>query len=1207
MLKAAQKRRLYPSVLCYHGGAAGRDATLTFRETPGDLKAHVMTQQRAGYRFVLPSDYLAWLRGEKSYSEPVCCIHFDDCLDTLNMLIPWLIANGVPSGIAVVSRRLGKYDAEQGYARWSKVNEWVQTGLVELMSHTHNLHNLTLVQTEELAIDGAPVLEGPCWIDDGDVVYRAAGDARWYWDFSHVDTITLGIPLFGTDPYDGTTKVETTLTITPKVTGSVTLLRLWMALSKPSGSGYPVSVEIRHGSSLVWAGTISPKEYETRSQWVEREFFTVELDTPFNVTAGVAFTLEFKTLNTGAGVALLYALATDDDTAFRAVTNCQGLFPEGSQGWPFRYWQYIDYPANDRWPVIPCLILGFGTGRMATEAEYTSYITADCQALNTSIATWLGAQWSEVEVWTAPIIKWDDEDQWDYYGEYYGILYLKQHIPIGWLNPDKVVAVVPLTSPTTVTVDFLRIKVGQPEFFVGGDADPYMLTTTQAVMDEAANRSYPATFRFEVGDTATGPWTYVGDGAIWRIARNEAIDLSPFTLTAGVTRYVRITPINGGPTVGTEQRTRWPIDNIKAGYRTGTIPATLPDQIVYPFGAYYVGGTGEVQQKDFKDIGELLKGIFIANGIVAGYTIQAYRNVPFGEVREPDMRQTEWAIGRWLVYGDQALDVSLNNMAAYNGNLLPDVPHRGVGWQVSFEADRVGNATIRNKAQVLDYVAFDAWAFNGRAYYGEAAIIPYWCNDGGTYEGEVYPNDRAYLQGLGVKCLLIINNNLGTGEPDPDIGWDVVWHPETWVPLIVNTCLTGGWDGITCNLEAVPAASRDQATFFYRQLARAMHAAGLILHATMPAPTGTEYDEESWAGWCDHTEILKVVDGGKIMSYTESGEWSAPGPAAPGWFWTAVYDYLRRVVPAMYWPRIYCGCRAFGHIWYDDTPEENGYMTYHETIAEALTYGARIDIADTEIGWRRGTRASWCGTPLTVDRSQIEAEKSGFGGLGLWKLDDGDIDEFFPDWRTLGRYEDMSFIDTRFPPEISWGSSGGPVFNTVVNTAQNGDESRVSLWVMPLYEYDVSLRIQTQEEYEAVRDLFMVARGSARSFRFKDWADFRLTDTVIALGDGSTTNFQVVKGYAAGGESLVRNITKLVSGTIAVKVAGVAASPTIDHATGIVSFTTAPALGAEITVTGEFDVHVRFRTDSFPAEIVEWGDGAFLTPGTVTLREVRRA
>lgn len=1180
-LGAALKRRLYPTVLCYHGCVARRADVLTFRESLADVRAHVHTLLQAGYRIVKPSEYKAWQAGSVSYDQPVTCLHFDDGLASIDLVLPWLIEQGIPCGLALITRRLRKVDAEADFIGWQQINAWVQTGLVELMNHTHNMHHLTLVRRDGV-LDVAPVLEGPCWVDAGDVVYRPATDTRWYWDFSQLDEIGLAVPLWGTDQWDGSTPIVTTLTVTPKASGTVSVLRFWMALSRPYSGGYAAQVEIRSGATLVWAGTVAPKVYSTRSQWVEREFYSITLDTPFAVTSGTPVDLQFTTLNAGSGVQLLYALPTSDDTAFHAVSSCQGLLPEGSAG--DRTWRYIDYPPGERYPVVPCIILGFGSGTDATLAEYEAYVDADIAAFDGAVSNWLTAAWLSDTAYQPYSTAGDVE-------------------VIGWSNPNRVHAVVPLQVASTRTVEALRITLGGTENFRDGDADEWTYgrpgnPSFQAAINEALGRSYTACFRLQLGDSSGGPWTEIGRGMIYNWQRGLASDVDAFVLTAGVTRWLRIETINGGWLSGPEQDCRWPVWGITTLSRAAGAPAADPvDQIVYPFGSYFSGGTGVVQQPGFKDIGPELKALFDARGYSHGYTIQGFRNVRQGEFREPDLRQTEWALGRWLVYGDQAPDVSLNNLAAIGGMLFQDVPHRGVHWQASLEADPQGNASVRARPDTLDFVAFDAWAFDGAG-----GIEPYALNDGGTYDSVVYADDKGWLQARGVRCLLIINNNLGTGEPDADIGSHVVNNPAIYIPLIVAIAVDDGWDGITCNLEALPATDRAAATTFYRQLARAMHAAGKLLHATVPAATGTAYDADWWVGWCDHFEVVKVCDAIKVMSYTESGPGSDPGPAAPQWFWDAVYTRLRQVIAEPWWPRVLCGCRAFGHRW---EGADADYVTYHQAIAQCLEFGKRIDVRDTELGWGTGSVTAWCGTPATVDRAQREAARS-FGGIGLWKLDDGDIEEFIPLVRQLGRDEDMSFLDVRFPESVSRGTAGGPEFSTAVAEAQSGDEARNARRLMPLCRYDAAVGVRNQAQADAVRNLFMVARGRQHLFRFKDWQDFQLVDGVIGTSDGVITTFQLVKVYTVGAYSLTRTLSLPVSGTLTVKRNGSTVSGwTCNYSTGLVSFSVAPAAGV-ISASCHFDVCTRFDTDYLPTDIVGRNAGGFLfEPGSIPLVERR--
>ncbi len=89
------------------------------------------------------------------------------------------------------------------------------------------------------------------------------------------------------------------------------------------------------------------------------------------------------------------------------------------------------------------------------------------------------------------------------------------------------------------------------------------------------------------------------------------------------------------------------------------------------------------------------------------------------------------------------------------------------------------------------------------------------------------------------------------------------------------------------------------------------------------------------------------------------------------------------------------------------------------------------------------------------------------------------------------------------------------------------------------------------------------------------------TNQAIGIGDGTTTAFQLVKAYSSGAHTWTRTITKPVTGTVTVALDGIvqASGWSVDTATGLVTFTAAPASGVIVSVGFEFDVPVRFDTD----------------------------
>ena len=155
----------------------------------------------------------------------------------------------------------------------------------------------------------------------------------------------------------------------------------------------------------------------------------------------------------------------------------------------------------------------------------------------------------------------------------------------------------------------------------------------------------------------------------------------------------------------------------------------------------------------------------------------------------------------------------------------------------------------------------------------------------------------------------------------------------------------------------------------------------------------------------------------------------------------------------------------------------------------------------------------------------------------------------------------------------------------------SGDEERNGSWADSRRRYDASYGIRKADDLAAVTAFFEARRGRLYGFRWKDWADYKSglpsaniapTDQPIGTGSGGTTSFQLVKPYTSGAQSWTRTITKPVAGTVALALNGVTLITgwTVNTANGVVTFAAAPAPGTTITAGFEFDVPVRFDTDT---------------------------
>ena len=163
----------------------------------------------------------------------------------------------------------------------------------------------------------------------------------------------------------------------------------------------------------------------------------------------------------------------------------------------------------------------------------------------------------------------------------------------------------------------------------------------------------------------------------------------------------------------------------------------------------------------------------------------------------------------------------------------------------------------------------------------------------------------------------------------------------------------------------------------------------------------------------------------------------------------------------------------------------------------------------------------------------------------------------------------MTFYNSpNFPDDISYGSKGGPQFNTTVLRMRSGHEQRNANWLYPLHLYDVSYGVKTQAQMASLREFFMAMLGRAHTFRFKDWHDYTThsdgvstpsySDVYISAAVSSTSQFQLRKLYSMSSAVLSRDITKPVSATVSCAVNGYEVPSsmfTVDVLTGVFTLT----------------------------------------------------
>jgi uncharacterized protein (TIGR02217 family) len=198
----------------------------------------------------------------------------------------------------------------------------------------------------------------------------------------------------------------------------------------------------------------------------------------------------------------------------------------------------------------------------------------------------------------------------------------------------------------------------------------------------------------------------------------------------------------------------------------------------------------------------------------------------------------------------------------------------------------------------------------------------------------------------------------------------------------------------------------------------------------------------------------------------------------------------------------------------------------------------------------------------------------------------------------------MNFHEIRFPASLSFGAIGGPERRTEIVELVNGHEERNTPWAHSRRRYDAGFGMRSLDDVAQLIAFFEARQGQLCGFRWKDWSDYKScrpsayvsgADQVIGAGDGERREFALSKAYVSGAQSYRRPITKPVVETVRVAVGGVelirGQGFTVDGATGSVTLSAAPVAGAQVTAGFEFDVPVRFGTDSIRSSVAGFEAG----------------
>lgn len=203
--------------------------------------------------------------------------------------------------------------------------------------------------------------------------------------------------------------------------------------------------------------------------------------------------------------------------------------------------------------------------------------------------------------------------------------------------------------------------------------------------------------------------------------------------------------------------------------------------------------------------------------------------------------------------------------------------------------------------------------------------------------------------------------------------------------------------------------------------------------------------------------------------------------------------------------------------------------------------------------------------------------------------------------------EFSDFHDVQFPLAVAFGATGGPERRNEIISLASGREKRNARTAHSRRRFDAGTGVRSLADLYEVIAFFEARRGSLHAFRFRDPFDMKscapdqtisALDQGLGTGDGVKTRFALVKTYGAGSDAYQRPIRKPVVSSLTVTVGGVVKSTAVysfDAATGEVVFAAGaiPASGQAVSAGYEFDVPVRFDTDSLSASLTAFKAGQF--------------
>lgn len=152
-----------------------------------------------------------------------------------------------------------------------------------------------------------------------------------------------------------------------------------------------------------------------------------------------------------------------------------------------------------------------------------------------------------------------------------------------------------------------------------------------------------------------------------------------------------------------------------------------------------------------------------------------------------------------------------------------------------------------------------------------------------------------------------------------------------------------------------------------------------------------------------------------------------------------------------------------------------------------------------------------------------------------------------------------------------------PVTNTLIQTAADMSELRATFMSAPVYDYTLSydiLRNDSHAEFSQLVGFWEAHLGSWDSFLFTDPSDSIVANQVFGTGNGSATQFQLIRTLGVANAS-VKNVNNTPIITVNNTPNG-----NFTLSDGMVTFSVAPAANSVLRWSGAYYLRARFGADT---------------------------